>query len=437
MEHLKKEKILGFPLPVVLLFCVIVFAAMYTGALGGDMMSTITFTLVLGLVLNRIGDAIPYANKYLGAGLLLCMFVPSYMVYRGVITEQVVTNTANFFSFSGVQYMTFFIVLLMTNSMLNIEKKVLLQCIARFIPLSFITVIGAILGTALVGKFFGVSLGESISNFVLPIMGSGTSGAAALSQIYNKASGLDAESYYGTVVVMVVLATTLCIFFAALLNLIGSVFPKLTGDKNTLLRAGKKGEEISNSPAEKMPEASLSDVISGLVLAGVVYAAAGICSKIIPEIKGVELHQYAYMILILIAVNYMGIVPDHIKSGLKRLTAACVNLVMPMIGVCIGMTLMSWESFTSAFTAQTLIMTIACIVSACLTAAVFGHLLGMYAVDSAVTAALCQADMGGGADIGILVPSDRMGLIAYATVASRIGYAIILIMASILFPLIL
>ena len=27
MEHLKKEKILGFPLPVVLLFCVIVFAA--------------------------------------------------------------------------------------------------------------------------------------------------------------------------------------------------------------------------------------------------------------------------------------------------------------------------------------------------------------------------------------------------------------------------
>ena len=75
MEHLKKEKILGFPLPVVLLFCVIVFAAMYTGALGGDMMSTITFTLVLGLVLNRIPTRI---NIWVRAFSCVCLYHPTW-----------------------------------------------------------------------------------------------------------------------------------------------------------------------------------------------------------------------------------------------------------------------------------------------------------------------------------------------------------------------
>lgn len=111
------------------------------------------------------------------------MFVPSYLVYRGAITEDVVSNTGNFFSFGGVQYMTFFIVLLMTNSMLNIDKKVLLKCIAKFIPLLVVTIWGALFVTAVVGKMLGIDVVQSATEFVFPIMGSGTSGAAALSQM--------------------------------------------------------------------------------------------------------------------------------------------------------------------------------------------------------------------------------------------------------------
>lgn len=173
------------------------------------------------------------------------------------------------------------------------------------------------------------------------------------------------------------------------------------------------------------------------MLAGSVFVLSGICAAIVPEIKGVELHQYAYMVIFLIIINCANIVPANIKAGVKALSAFCVNLLMPMICVCIGMTLMKWDSFLSAFSLQTVVLTITVIASASLFAGVFGHLLGMYAVDSAITAALCQADMGGGADIGILSPSDRMGLIAYATVASRIGYAIILILASIIFPILI
>lgn len=434
--YFKTEKIYGFSIPMMALFCIIGFVAMYTGALGSDMMSTITFTLVLGLVLNKIGDWIPWANKNIGAGLLLCMFVPSFFVYCGVIKEGVAANTSNFFSFGGVQYMTFFIVLLMTNSMLNIHKDVLLKCIAKFIPLLLITIIGSITVTAIVGRILGVSVSEAVTQFVFPILGSGTSGAAALSQIYQTAGGASADAYYSSAVVNVVLGSTLCIFFAILLNVLGAVFPKLTGDKKSLIRSGNKNNELAEEEkGSQLPKASLMDIASGLMLSGVIYVLSGICSTLIPSVKGIELHQYAYMVVFLAIINCTNMVPDNIKAGIKSLTSFCVGLLMPMICVCIGISLMKWDYFMSAFTLQTLILTLTVIISACFFAGVFGHLFGLYAVDSAITAALCQADMGGGADIGILTPSDRMGLIAYATVASRIGYAIILILASIIFPM--
>ena len=440
MSDLKKilmgHKIGGFPLFIMVLFLAFVFIAMYTGGLGGDMISTISFTLVLGLVLNAIGNQIPILNKYLGAGLLLCIFVPSYLVFKGVITEGVVDSTKNFFSFGGVQYLTFFIVVLMTNSMLNIDKKVLGKCIGRFIPLLLITVLGALGITVLVGVLLGVDVKTTTTEFVFPIMASGTSGAAALNQIFANAGGINEEAYFSSAVANVILATTLCIFFAILLNLIGTLFPKLTGDKKTLLRGGKGGE-ITEDKAVELPQASVSDVLSGLLLAGMVFVLSGVFSALIPSVKGIELHQYAYMVIILLILNITDVVPPNIKSGVKTLTTFSVHLLMPMICVCLGMTLMSWESFMSAFNPTTLILVLTCLASSCIVAGIFGHILGLFAVDSAITAALCQADMGGGADIAILLPSDRMGLIAYATVASRIGYAIVLILASIIFPIVI
>lgn len=58
-----------------------------------------------------------------------------------------------------------------------------------------------------------------------------------------------------------------------------------------------------------------------------------------------------------------------------------------------------------------------------------------YPIDSAVTAGLCiTANRGGSGDIAVLGAADRLDLIAYAQLSSRIGGGgIVLVVASVVF----
>lgn len=66
-----------------------------------------------------------------------------------------------------------------------------------------------------------------------------------------------------------------------------------------------------------------------------------------------------------------------------------------------------------------------------------GYLVGFYPVDSAVTAGMCMANRGGSGDIACLGAADRMELIAYAQLSSRLGGGLVLIIASFVFSFIL
>ena len=66
-----------------------------------------------------------------------------------------------------------------------------------------------------------------------------------------------------------------------------------------------------------------------------------------------------------------------------------------------------------------------------------GYLVGFYPVDSALTAGLCMANRGGNGDLACLGAADRMELIAYAQLSSRLGGGIVLIIASFVFSFLL
>ena len=63
----------------------------------------------------------------------------------------------------------------------------------------------------------------------------------------------------------------------------------------------------------------------------------------------------------------------------------------------------------------------------------FGYLLGFYPVEIAMTAGLCQANAGNSGDLMTLSAGKRLDLLAFSSVATRIGGAITLVIASILF----
>ena len=77
------------------------------------------------------------------------------------------------------------------------------------------------------------------------------------------------------------------------------------------------------------------------------------------------------------------------------------------------------------------------VIGAIIGAGAVGYLVGFYPVDSALTAGLCMANRGGNGDLACLGAADRMDLIAYAQLSSRLGGGIVLVIASFVFSFML
>ena len=233
-------------------------------------------------------------------------------------------------------------------------------------------------------------------------------------------------------IIILTIANIMCIFAGALLNRLGEAFPKLTGDRKTLIRnaeeAMKDDEKISYS---------IADLGGALLVALGSYVFGQLCSRVLlPTIAGAAIHQFAYMILFVVVLAATGVIPKNICAAAKRLqsfmTGACSIVIM--VGMGVDFNLMELVQATSV---QNVVVALMVVVGAILGSAAVGYLVGFYPIDSAVTAGLCMANRGGNGDLAVLGASHRMGLMAYAQLSSRLGGGIVLLIASFMFSYLL
>ena len=87
----------------------------------------------------------------------------------------------------------------------------------------------------------------------------------------------------------------------------------------------------------------------------------------------------------------------------------------------------------SAASPSNLLIALVIVIGAVVGSALVGKLVGFFPIDAAVTAGLCMANRGGSGDMAVLGAANRLELISYAQLSSRVGGGIVLIIASFVF----
>ena len=66
---------------VFLLVSVVVLVASYFGKLPKGMVGAYPLIIILGVILNLIGDRMPIVKTYLGGGAIVCIFASAWMAW--------------------------------------------------------------------------------------------------------------------------------------------------------------------------------------------------------------------------------------------------------------------------------------------------------------------------------------------------------------------
>ncbi|MBB5172418.1 2-hydroxycarboxylate transporter family protein [Texcoconibacillus texcoconensis] len=414
----KKPKIMGIPIFWFAIFLLITIVSVYTGTLPTGMIGSLLVMVVFGEALGWIGDRLPIVKTFLGGGAIVAIFGSAYMVYSGILPESVVTSVDEFMTDGG--FLDFYIAALITGSILGMNSKVLMKVGVRYIIPILGAVFGAMAIAALIGLLIGFSIQDAVLVIALPILGGGMgAGAVPMAQVFSDFLGNPPSYYISILVPALALGNVFAIVFASLLNNLGNKFPSLTG--NGKLIPGFKIEK-DNSTFD------ISKMGMGLLAALVFFACGHILGAIIP------LHPYALMIILVAIAKLANIIPDIVVEGASQWYQFVAKTWTLALLFGIGVAYTDLEAVLAALTLQYILLVAGVVLGAVIGAGLLGRFVGFYPVESAISAGLCMANMGGTGDVAVLSASKRMELMPFAQIASRLGGALILLLAGLIIP---
>ncbi|WP_407126711.1 2-hydroxycarboxylate transporter family protein [Desemzia sp. FAM 23989] len=426
-----KKRYFGLSMPILVSMCVIVLAAAYTGALSADLPGTFALMFVIGIIFKEIGDRIPIWNTYIGGGIVLAYLGTAALVYYNLIPQQYVDSID--LITGDMDFLTFFIAMLITGSILGLNRQLLIKSIVRYLPAILGGVAGAAILGILGGLIIGISPSDALISYVLPVMGGGNgAGAIPLSQMYERVTGNPSAEYYTFAIAILTIANIFAIIAGGILNKLGESKKGLTGNKTNLMRNTAEIEE-----KEEKASLSMKDYGGAMALGLSFYAMGRLFGEyLLPTVGGIAIHSFAYMIVFVALANALGLIPNDIRQASQGMQSFFTKTMVIIIMVGVGVDTDLGELF-AAITFGNVLMALLVVIGAIFGSAVVGWLVGFYPIDSAVTAGLCMANRGGSGDIAVLGASDRMGLISYAQLSSRLGGGIVLVIGSLIFGLLL
>ncbi len=418
LRALLNLRLSGMSLPVYLLVSALILFAAVQEILPTNMVGALAIMMVLGSLFNLIGAKTPIIRSYLGGGAVFCIFASSALATFGLLPESVTQNCTTFMNEVG--FLDFYIAALICGSILGMDRDLLKKAALRFLPVSFLSMTVAAIMAGIVGQLTGQSFRESILYIAMPMMSGGMgAGVVPLSGIYAGATGLDKAVIISRMIPASTIGNVLAIISAALIAKLGESVPAWNGQGKLM----DLGNEKKAAPAAL----DLINMGAGLLIAMAFFTLGSLISHVFPGV-----HAYAFMIILVVLCKVFGLVPAHYSECAVQWSQFVTKNLTNALLAGIGIAMLNLKTLAAALSPVYLLICLSIVLTVALCAGLLGKLVGFFPVESAITAGLCTNSMGGTGNIAVLSAADRMSLIPFAQMATRLGGAMVLIVSGFL-----
>jgi malate:Na+ symporter len=400
------------PLPVFIVMGALIAAFVVTGKISSEISMAIVVFSFFGFLCAELGKRIPVIRN-IGAAAIFATFIPSALVYYKVLPEPIIKMTTEFTKSSNFLYL--FIASIIVGSILSMNRSVLIKGFIKiFIPLAIGSIAAMIVGT-LVGTALGLGTHHTFFFIVVPIMAGGVGeGAIPLSVGYAEILHRDQGELFATVLPPVMLGSLTAILFSGMLNYVGKRYPRLTGEGRL-----QPDEEDQMDPHQEeiTGHMDVSHIAAAGVTAVTLYALGIMCQRLF------GLPAPVAMLFIAVVVKLTQAVSPQVQQGAFVVYKFFSTAVTYPLLFAIGVSLTPWEKLMAAFTLPTLLTIVSTVATLMGTGFLVGRFLKMYPIETAIINA-CHSGQGGTGDVAILTAANRMQLMPFAQIATRIGGAI-------------
>jgi malate:Na+ symporter len=400
------------PLPVFVVMGALIAGFVATGKISSEISMAIVVFSFFGFTCAELGKRIPLIRN-IGAAAIFATFIPSALVYYKVLPEPITKMTTEFTKSSNFLYL--FIASIIVGSILSMNRKVLIKGFLKiFVPLAVGSIAAMIVGT-LVGTALGLGTHHTFFYIVVPIMAGGVGeGAIPLSVGYGEILHQDQGELFATVLPPVMLGSLTAILLSGMLNYMGKRYPKLTGEGRL---QPDEADEMDPNQEEITGHMDVTHIAAAGVTAVTLYIVGIMCHRLF------GLPAPVAMLFIAVVIKLTQAVSPQLQQGAFVVYKFFSTAVTYPLLFAIGVALTPWDKLMAAFTLPTLVTIICTVVTLVGTGFLMGRRLGMYPIDVAIVNA-CHSGQGGTGDVAILTAANRMQLMPFAQIATRIGGAI-------------
>lgn len=445
MKSKLKFDVCGLNWNYFLPFFAVVLIAAYTdnlptvkladGLVATTYIGTLAYLMSIGGIFFWLGNTIPILNNYLGGACLLPLFGASAMKALGLVPD---TLQAGVKVLMNGGFQDAYIACLLVGAVLVMDRKILLSATARYLPAILGSQIIALVFVFLGGAVTGFGAKEALFSVGAPTMSGGSAGAmTTIPKLYSDLSGTDMTGEAGKFLCYASIANVVAVLFAALFKpLSRKLNPNFVSPEEapTILR--KQGVTMATKAEQELPKttANYKHLAGGIFMAFAIYLAGNIIGKL-PVLNVIP--GLAWAIIIAIIIKATGLMKMEVANYTANGMNFMIQALLPTLIAGIGIKSLNISDLTSYFSVSALIVIILGVLGAYLGAMIFGHLFGLYGYETGITAGLCCCNIGGSGDLAVLSAADRMPLLAFSSISTRIGGALMVIWIGILYRLLM